>query len=798
MSSSSIITFLFLLSLSCFGQTHSISGRVTDNTGQPIPFADVAVTQQLADSTFFKVTQANDAGQYQITTIPRGNNLLKISAIGFADKALPVSVDDDLTMPDVILQEEVKELGEIVVTSKRPIVTRKIDRLEFNVENSTLSSENAWEILKKTPGVSSASDQLTIRGSAGILITINDKKVYLTGTELKNLLENTDGENIKSIEVITTPPAKYEAQGSAVLNIKMKRGGMLGYKGSVSGAYVQGVYPKGVLSTNHYYTNKKLSVSGGLMFGSGTYYSSSDNEVKYFSENGAVSSTWKGKEEATFKAESQKTYNLDIEYRIDSLNTLNLGGNGFNNLKSTANFVTPIYIYGADGVLDSLFVTNNHRDYPQKNSTYNGTFEHRFNEKDKISISGDYTNHYFNENQDILSDFSLPNALPYRSSRILSDDTRNIYLLSLQADYNANKWDSNIEAGVRYGTVEAENNYTYADEGGIPDSGRSNQFLYDEKILAGYIGADRELGKWSFKAGLRGEYTELEGNSVTAGQVNRQEYFKLFPTAYTLYKPDSLNQIGLSYGKRIIRPQYGALNPFRSYSSPYSYTAGNPALQPALGHNLSLTYTFKNKYNFDLYYRYEKDPTMEVSYQDYATSTRVNQITNINSSGSYGLDFYTNLELWPWWESGLQTNLGYTENIFQGVDGMLYTNDIFSYGINSNNRFNLAKDRNLLAEANFIYRSPFAQGAFEFGSMSGLSLSIRKKFLDGNGEITAIFSDVYKGEIMDITTSYGNQYSSSSVYGESQTFRLQFRYRFGNQKLGDGKSRQSTEEQQRL
>src|SRR5690606_36058938 len=103
-------------------------------------------------------------------------------------------------LPDILLKETIQELGEVVVTSRRPIVKRKVDRLEFNVENSTLSSENAWEILRKTPGLTMAGENISIRGSSGILVTINDKKVYLTGTELKNLLENTDGENIKSIE----------------------------------------------------------------------------------------------------------------------------------------------------------------------------------------------------------------------------------------------------------------------------------------------------------------------------------------------------------------------------------------------------------------------------------------------------------------------------------------------------------------------------------------------------------------------------------------------------------------------
>jgi hypothetical protein len=798
MSSSSIITFFLLLSFSCFGQTHTISGRVTDSAGQPIPFVDIAVTQQLKDSTFFKAAQANEAGQYRISNIPQGNNLLKISAIGFADKVIPVSVDNNLTMPDVVLRDEVQELGEVVIESRRPVVTRKIDRLEFNVENTILSSENAWEILKQAPGVSIAADQLSIRGSSGIMVTINDKRVYLSGTELKNLLENTNGDDIKAIEVITTPPARYEAQGSAVLNIKMKKNIAPGYKGSVAGAYVQSLYPKGVVSTNHYYKNKKLSVTGGYMFGSGHYYGFTDSEVRYFNEAGATTSTWRSREEANYKALAQNSYNLNIEYQLDSLNTISVGGNGFSSLKSSSEIITPTYIYGATGALDSIFVTRNNRDYPQKNSTFNGLFEHKFSDKERISFSGDYTNYYFNQNQNVTAEFSLPGEAPYRNSFITSDDIRNIYLLSLQADYNANKWGSNIEAGFRYGTVDAENDFTYADDGRILNPGLSNRFLYDEKIFAGYLSADREFGKWSFKAGLRGEYTDLEGASATTGEVNTQKYFKVFPSIYTLYKPNDKHQVGLTYGKRITRPQYGALNPFRSYNTPYSYSTGDPRLQPALSHNFSLLYTLNNKHNIDLYYRYEKDPSMQIIYQDYETNTLVQQITNIKSNSLTGLSLNTNMDLYNWWNTSVYANAAYGENTFQGEDGGLYTNEIFTYGINSVNRFTLTKAKDLTAETNFYYSSPSVNGASEQASISSLTLSVRKKFLNKNAELTLVFSDIYKGEVQKLTTNYANQYNESSNYGDSKSFRIQFSYRFGNQKLEGERNREQTDEQRRL
>jgi hypothetical protein len=128
----------------------------------------------------------------------------------------------------------------------------------------------------------------------------------------------------------------------------------------------------------------------------------------------------------------------------------------------------------------------------------------------------------------------------------------------------------------------------------------------------------------------------------------------------------------------------------------------------------------------------------------------------------------------------------------------LYTNNIFSYGGSTNNRFTLSKEKDWQAEVNFDYGSATVQGASELGAMSALSLSLRKKFWGGNGELTLIASDIYKGQVQDIATSYASQYSHSSIYGESKTIRMQFRYRFGNQKLEGGRSRGQTDEQRRL
>jgi len=221
--------FLFILVMLPFGgfAQHSLSGSVVDSERNLVPFSDVILLQK--DSLVYKKSQSDERGNFILETIPTGDYILKISSIGFVEQFQNISVVRDVKLAPIMLEATSETLESVEIISKRPIVKRLVDRMEFSVENSSLSSNNAWEILSKTPGVTTASGGgISVRGSQSILVTINDKKIYMSGDDLKQFLESTSGEDVKSVEVITNPPAKYDAQGSAVVNIKMKKSNCIG------------------------------------------------------------------------------------------------------------------------------------------------------------------------------------------------------------------------------------------------------------------------------------------------------------------------------------------------------------------------------------------------------------------------------------------------------------------------------------------------------------------------------------------------------------------------------------------
>ncbi len=793
--SKNLIFVLVLISNYSFSQSIKFSGLVFNSKKENVSDAKITISNQIDSLKTYNFVSTKK-GFFEIKNIKSGKYNLTITANGFQEFSDVLNLENDMLNKEIILKEISNKLDEVVIQTKKPTIKRKIDRLEFNVENTILSNNNAWEIIKKTPEVLVSGSDISIRGSNAILVTINDKKIYLTGEELKNLLESTSGDDVKSIEVITNPPAKYDAQGSAVLNIKLKKNLKLGYKSSLRTSYVQSTFPKFVISTTQFYKSKKLSVFGNYSFGSGTYIRFGEDVVVYEEQK----QTWKSILNRKNKSLSQNTYRVNIDYEIDSLNTLSVGTDGFISPKNQAQYEVPTSIFNENNKKKSSYLTSNNRQTPQKNSNYNLTFEHKFKNKKALNFSTDYTKYNYFEKQDVNTVFNFAET-PEFSERFVSDNKQFINLFSSQVDFRSEKDKSTFETGLKFGNVNAKSNLIFQELESnllVNKPNKSNDFNYDETILAGYASFSKEIAKWEFQAGLRAEFTDLKGISINPKEENIQDYLKFFPTLYAMFKPNTMNQIGISYGKRISRPNYSWLNPSKSYYNKFSYFIGDANLKPTITHNISLLYTLKSKFNFDLYYRNERSPAIEISFQDATTNTLVYNFTNIEKDEAFGLDFSCNLNPKTWWTIGLNTTFMFTEDTFQGIDKLIYKNNVFGFNSSVNQQFNFNKSKSFSGEINFSYNSPSVQGTFDISESSSLQIGIIKKFLDDKFSIALLISDIYQGERQKISTNYANQNTYFLDYRDTQSFRINLKYNIGNQKLDNKTTKEKTEEQKRL
>jgi outer membrane receptor protein involved in Fe transport len=337
----------------------------------------------------------------------------------------------------------------------------------------------------------------------------------------------------------------------------------------------------------------------------------------------------------------------------------------------------------------------------------------------------------------------------------------------------------------------------------LPDGGfgidpeLSNNFNYTETVLAGYIGLNKTIKTWSLKTGLRGEHTATTGISINPQEMNKQDYFNLFPTLFVQDKLSENHVLGFSYGRRITRPQYSYLNPSKSYFSPNSYLVGDAKLKPAITDQFSLNYTFKGNYSAEAYFIHEKNPTIQLPQQDNSTNILVQRVTNIPGNSFYGIDFSANIEPAAWWSVNAQVGPGHMESSFGFLDGSILHNRSFTVNGNVDQQFTLNKKEGLSTGINFRFTTAGVQGPARVSPMSSLNFSARKKFGD-RAELSLLISDIYRGEKMTVSSDYAEQHNSFTYYGDTQNFRLSFKYNLGSSSLKTKAVKEKTSEQTRL
>lgn len=786
--------FFILLSLPVwfFGQK-KVDVWVTDEQNQPLSNAEVRVFSPENHLLQHKTTDENGNVFFEFTSESSVKFVVQDLEFDEFTETFPLN-----EIPERLhfrLKKQEKEIEEVVINKTKPLVKRKIDRLEFNVENSNISSLNAWEILKKTPGVTVINNDIKIKGASGILVTLNDKKMMLSPEELQNLLENTPGDDLKSVEVITNPPAKYEASGSAVLNIVMKKNQLEGYKGTVSTRYVQSTYAKGNISTSHQYKKDKFSTLLSYTRGGGDYLREG-TDVVYYEEDGT---TWKSVMNRKDRNNNQNSLNLNVDYELDSLTDLSFNYRGYFSPNTSGVYDVPTEISNFDNVVESSYRTVNSHFWRTINNTLSVQADRKLNKNSTLTWINYYATNNFKKSQDIQTHLNFINQDPsLRHFEI--GDAQDIQLFSTQLDYSWKKEKWQWELGLKYSVVKTSSTLDFSDnEFGIleyrPD--KSNVFDYKEYNFAAYSSLSLDLKKWSFKAGLRAENTVLEGIVSEPYEVNKNNYLKFFPTFYAQYTSDHKHQFGFSYGKRISRPSYSWLNPAKSYYNLFSYFQGDPKLKATLIHNLNFTYSFK-EWNFDFYYRKEVDPSMEISFQEPETNQLIYHFTNIQKGQAFGLDLYKNFALKPWWSLSVSETLERNENYFFGIDGNLYKNKVFALNSNISTSITFDKKSDWNVQVGHFFHTGAVQGNLKIGGSSTTYVIMNKKFFDKKWEVSLYFNDIFRTSSEKISTRYANQNNYFLDYRDTQSFSVTLKYNFGNQKLKAVKNIKRTEEQERM
>ncbi len=690
-----VIAFLII------GNAHAqnIQGRVTDRKNEPVPYA-VIITYSLPDTTLLKTELTDAAGQYSIPAPGKYPALLVVNASGY--RANSKLLDNFSAKIDIVLDASVKELNDVTISSHKKVIEQQIDRTVFNVENSISSiGSDAYDVLKKAPGVRVAHDGVMIAGKSTVSIMINDKLVQLPAEELESLLRSIPADNVSRIEIITTPPAKYDAQGNAgIVNIITKKYLADGMNGNITSSYTQRIKGSENIEGAFNWRNGKLNVFGNA---NSTWLdlTTPRNTTIYYPAQVQMQHLDQTNTPWFYRADVGADYKLSPHSTIGILYT-----NG-NMDKQQDQFYTTRVLN--NGYQDSVMNTRSHQQEYGHRDVINVNYEWDIDTAGKkLNMEFDYFNRKGNtyrvaNMQNFFTDGTATAPLNNNATYAYN----NILMKYGKVDLNLPTRIAVFAIGAKLSATQntSENIYSVLDNNVyVLDTLRSDHFKYKEQVEAAYASAQRSLGKWELKAGVRAEYTNTQALSEAMHQTVNNDYLKLFPTAYLRYKMNDENILGITYSSRIDRPEFWIMNPFRNYFDANSYEQGNPFLQPAFSKNLELNYTLKSTYTITLFTQQVEQQITRLAITDATNNNYYYTQTNSGTTNNYGLSAAADINPTNWWEGNLQA-YGYYNVFRSSYYGNYVKYHHAAFTIDATNTFTLNKRKTLLAELGCNYTS---------------------------------------------------------------------------------------------
>ncbi|WP_343675271.1 TonB-dependent receptor [Chitinophaga sp.] len=771
---------------------------VLDAHKAPIPDATLLLYRY--KDTVLSATGATDSyGRYEFVLMRNQIYLLKVSHLQYGDSLLLLDVAKLLHPGEltILLQAGgAKQLNGIVVTGKTPLIERKIDRIILNVENSiSLVGGTAWDAIQKSPGVRTSGDnRITLTGGSEAKVMLNGRVLQLSGEDLANLLKSISSADIARIEVMTNPPAMYDAAGAGLINIVTKRNRAAGMSGNVQGSYAQALFPSYSLGGSLGYTYKKLSMMATLNASKLLNYHTRESLIYYPSQ------LWSSKRGADNETKSL-TGTLAADYNFSRKQTAGIRYTTSLQNKTTRDG-TLTNIYAMDhATIDSIVRGANRYFNRPESQDLDLYFEQQLDSTGKkLTVGADYFYYHKSNVQELNSFNYLPAGVKTGDSLVArnqSPQTVKVYTAQVDAELPGKQ--VNIKLGGKVSFINNDSRIAFYNiYKGAPefDSAKSNSFTYRERVQALYASAGKHMGRWDLQAGLRGEFTQTTGISQTYQQRNENAYFRVFPTAYLMYQLKGDQHLFFSYGRRIGRPDYAALNPFKAYSSRYYYVAGNPFLQPSYSHVLHLGHQYGELLNSQLSASIKQNGFDQLRIPDSVTNIIGMEERNFLNIYSYGLEETLTFSAWGWYENYtfLQVYSNTTVSTNAATQRRLSGWSVYW---STENTFSWNRARTLQSVISFWYQAPEVNGIDKVGAFYSLDVGCKVYLWKKKVTITINGKDLLRTNregYGSVTNGIQQQYYT--YYG-SRSLRLTLAWKLGG-KTRDLRQRNSNgDEKQR-
>ncbi|MCS3796935.1 TonB-dependent receptor domain-containing protein [Niastella sp. OAS944] len=813
-----ILCFLSIIA-TAQNKTGKISGVITDADAQAVESATASL-QRAKDSALVKVAVSDKYGLFEFDNLAEGEYFVTVTAVGFnkqRSKPFKLSGTSPYKLPSFQLQKSAaKTLGEVTVTGKRPLIENKIDRMVVNVEAApTNAGASALEVLEKSPGVTVSNEgEISLKGKQGVRIMIDGKPTYLSPADLANLLKNLPASALDQIEIMTNPPARYEASGnSGIINIKTKKSLNEGLNGSITIGGTVGFLKRhdtwyspvrGNSSLNLNYRKGKWNLFGNFNYNYREGKGNLDLTRRFFEKDGSLNSTSASMSNFSFRGINQ-TVKMGFDYYANKKNVFGVVVNGFGFFGRPAPQSIQT-ISRADGSTEQVLNSRNINKNNFFNYSANFNYKHTFDSAGReLTADLDYIGYNNNAKNTLITDIydGYGNALGHLT--LFGDIPGIINIYSAKSDYvHPLKNNLRFDAGFKVSYVKNDNEVKYErnNDGTWKPDDRSNHFIYQENINAAYVSLNKKWKKWSGQAGLRMENTVAKGKQVTNDSTFTRNYTSLFPTMYVNYEVNKSHTFTLSYGRRIERPNYQDLNPFIWFLDSLQYRQGNPYLLPQYANNFELRHTLKGKYTTTINYTITDDVISQLLKQN--TEKRITFLTadNVARFKNIGLAINAPFTVVKNWNVNLFVNVfnnryeGVYYNSFTGKNDPIdisYTSAL----VNVSNTFSFKKGWS--GEVSGFYRGKTIEQLTIADPMYFMNLGVQKTVIKGKGTVRLNIRDPFHWQQFKGRTLYSD--IDVKIYNrwDNRNITATFSYRFGKTSIAQARKRNNgaSEEQNR-
>jgi len=790
------IILLFAIT-NAFAQDYEVLGKLVDENNYPIENIEILVFQ---DNRIKGSGITDESGNFKII-LESGIYKLRCYFVGSIIYATDFELIDNLNLGTLISFDSANTLKEVELIAKKKVIETKVDRTVFNVENSVRSTgSDGYQLLKGTPGVSVQGNSIKLVGKSTVSVMVDDRMINLSGDDLINYLRNLSSEQIKSIEVITTPPSKYAADGtSGLINIKLKKAPIDSWAVTLRANYIQASYPTFAEGIGFTFNKKKITLVTDFLKQEGSIKTLETVDTKYSTEN------W---ESRTNRRDYTDVYRgiFGFDYKLTDKANIGFKYTGIFNKPNIDDYNNTSVFDKNTNQLQTLIRTDGYNNSKTDNNAINIYYIQKLDTIGKLMTVDfdvfnyqDSQNRIFNSSELNIATNEIFNT--YNANNIGLQDLNNF---SGKIDFEIpTKW-ANYSFGGKLSWIKNTSDIQFFEiinDQPIVDPNQTNIFQYTENTQAVYFSANKSLGeKWQAQFGLRYETTQTKGITEyidnTQDETNKFDYDQLFPTAYLLFTPNENNNYSISYSKRVGRPDYWALNPYKWYLSPYEIAQGNPYLQPSFTDNLELTFNHKENWTFKLYYSNTTNGNSQIPFVDLNENPPITYYLrdNFYDLETFGGSISYYFAKFTWWESSNSLNGYFNQTQFIKEIPAEEQNG-FSYAFGTYNTFTLNKKQSLFGEINFNYNAPVYSIFNEITAYSRLDVGFRYTLRDKGWNFIIYGSDLTRGSLNYTLSEINNTPQKRSIYYDERSVRIGVTYKFGNKKLRASTRDSSNEEE---